>query len=129
MRKTALIIGLMVAANILFAQGKRDAMKEKAQVKIEEYKDRLNLTPDQVAELKKMRESTKPEIEAIRNDESKSRSEKMRAHADVVEKREMEVAKILNEDQMAELKVIKKEVKAKRGERRDKRKERRDGGR
>ena len=94
MQKLTLIIGLLVAANILFAQGKREQMREKAEVKIEEYKERLNLTEDQVADLKELRESIKPELEAIRKDESKSRSEKMRAHADIIEKQEEDTANL-----------------------------------
>ncbi len=129
MKKITLLIGLLVAVNILLAQDRREAAREKAKVKIEEYKERLELTEDQIAELKKLREGAKPELEAIRNDDSKSRSEKMRAQADIMENQEAEVAKILNEDQLAELEVIKKEVRANREKRRDKRKERRGGGR
>lgn len=128
MQKLTLIIGLLVAANILFAQGKREQMREKAEVKIEEYKERLNLTEDQVADLKELRESIKPELEAIRKDESKSRSEKMRAHADIIEKQEEEVAKILNDEQLTELEVIKKEVRENVKKRRDRRRDRRDDG-
>lgn len=129
MKKLALIIGLVVAANILFAQGKREMMRERAEIKIEEYKERLNLTDDQVEELKKVREEMKPEFEALRKDESKSRSDKMRAHADLIDKREARVSEILSEEQMAELKVIQKENKQKRMEMREKRKERRGDGR
>ncbi len=129
MKKFALIIGLIVAANILFAQGKKEMMREKAELKIEEYKERLNLTDNQVDELKKVREEMKPEFEALRKDESKSRSDKMRAHADLIDKREAKVAEILTEDQFAELKVIQEENKQKRMDVREKRQERRGGGR
>lgn len=129
MKKLMLIVGLLVAANILFAQGRRDAMNEKAEIRIEEYKERLNLDEDQLKELKALKESIKPELDAIRNDESKARSEKMRAHADLVEKRETEVARILNDEQMAELEVIKKEMREKMEKRMRERKKRRDDGR
>ncbi|WP_424963491.1 hypothetical protein [Ekhidna sp.] len=128
MKKLTLIIGLLVAVNILFAQNRREAVREKAEVKIEEYKERLNLTESQTADLKKLRESMKPELEAIRNDDSKSRSDKMRAKADIVEKQEKEVAKILNDEQLAELEVIKKEVRENVEKRRDRRKDRRGDG-
>jgi len=78
--------------------------------------------------LKKMRESMKPELEAIQNDDTKSRSEKMRARADIMEKQEKEVARILDEEQLAELEVIKKEIRENVDERRKKRKERRGDG-
>lgn len=129
MKKLALIIGLMVAVNVLFSQERREEMRDRMEMKIEEYKDRLNLTNDQVTDLKKVRESMKPELEALRADESKSRSDKMRAHADLIDKREAEVAKILNKEQLAELEVIKKEMKEKHMERRGKRMERRGDGR
>lgn len=129
MKKLTLIIGLLTAASILVAQEKRDAIRGKAEVKIEEYKERLNLTENQIDELKKMREGLKPELDAIREDEAKSRSEKMRAHADLIEKQEKEVTKILDDEQLSELEVIKKEIREKRSERREKRKERRGDGR
>ncbi|MEQ9467582.1 MAG: hypothetical protein RLN88_09230 [Ekhidna sp.] len=113
MRKLTLLIGLIVAVNILFAQGRREQVKERVKIKIEEYKDRLDLTEDQVVELKKVRESMQPELDALRADEGKSRSEKMRAHADIIEKREAEVARILDDEQLAELEVIKKEINRK----------------
>ena len=128
MKKITLLIGLLVAVNILFAQDRREAMKEKAKVKIEEYKERLELTDNQVADLKKLREEAKPELEAIRKDESKSRSEKMRARADIMENQEKEISNILNEDQLAELEVIRKEVRANMEKRRERRKERRGDG-
>jgi acyl-CoA reductase-like NAD-dependent aldehyde dehydrogenase len=129
MQKLILIIGLLVATNILFAQGKREQMREKVEVKIEEYKDRLDLSDDQVADLKAMRESMKPELEAIRKDESMKRSEKMRAHADIIEKQEEEMAKILNDDQLTELEIIKKEVRENVKKRKDRRRDRRGDGR
>ncbi|WP_370089393.1 hypothetical protein [Ekhidna sp.] len=129
MKKLTLIIGLLVAGNILYAQDRRQELREKVEVKIEEYKERLDLTEDQVADLKKLRESMKPELDELRDDDEKSRSAKMRAHADIIEKREAEVAKILNQEQLAELEVIKKEIKTNAENRREKRKERRGGGR
>ncbi|NQZ79216.1 MAG: hypothetical protein HRT61_24315 [Ekhidna sp.] len=108
MRKGKLIIALLAAAFTLFAQ---DSKEERRQLRIEEYTERLNLTPNQTAELKELRESLKPELKAIKMDPSKSRSEKMRAHADVIEKRENEIAQILTAEQMAELKRIKSERK------------------
>ncbi len=128
MKKITLLIGLLVAVNILFAQDRRGSAKEKAKIKIEEYKSRLELTEDQLADLKKLREEAKPELEAIRKDESKSRSEKMRARAEIMENQENEVASILNEEQLAELEVIKKEVRESVQKRRDRRKERRGDG-
>lgn len=124
MQKLTLIIGLLVAANILFAQGKREQIREKAVVKIEEYKERLNLSDKQVNDLKDLREEMKPEFEALKKDESKSRSDKMRLHADLIDKREARVEEILTDDQFAELQIIKKEVKQKRIDVREKRKER-----
>jgi len=129
MRKLSLIIGLIAAANILFAQDRREMAREKAEVRFEEYKDRLNLTDDQLTELKQVKADMKPEMEALKNDESLSRSDKMRAHADLIEKREAEVAEILDDEQLAELAVIKEEIKANKQRRKGARKARRGDGR
>lgn len=113
MRKLALIIGLLVAGNMLFAQDQKANDKEKPLVKIEEYKERLKLTETQLADLKKMRESLKPELEAIRKDEAKSRSERMEARATIMKKQEARVAEILDDKQEAELKEIHREIRDK----------------
>ena len=129
MRKLSLIIGLIAAVNILFAQEGREMAREKAEVRFEEYKDRLNLTDEQLADLKQVKEDMRPEMEALKNDESLSRSDKMRAHADLIEKREAEVAEILDDEQLAELAIIKEEVKANKQRRKSARKARRGDGR
>lgn len=126
MRKLALIIGLAVAGNIVFAQDQKEPRRER-EVRIEKFKERLQLTDDQVEELKSMRESLKPEFKAIAEDDSKPRSEKMVARAAVVKKQEDQVAEILNDEQEAELEVIKGEIKEKMEKRRTRRKERKDG--
>ena len=127
MKKFTLIVGILVAANILYAQGNQGRMRERAQVKIEEHKQRLNLTEAQIADLKQLKEEMKPQLEKIREDASLSKSDKMRAHADLLDERSAEVEKILNDEQLAELEVIKKEVHEQRKERMEKRKDRRDG--
>ncbi|WP_436515445.1 hypothetical protein [Ekhidna sp. To15] len=127
MRKLALIIGLLVAGNVLFAQDQKPG-KERPPVKIEEYKERLKLTESQLAELKNMRESLRPELEAIRKDDSKSRSERMEARAEVMKRQESQVAEILDDEQEAELKEIHREIRDDvRGKRKRKRERRRDG--
>lgn len=129
MRKLSLIIGLIAAANILFAQERRAIAREKAEVRFEEYKDRLNLTDDQLADLKQVKEDMRPDMESLKKDETLSRSDKMRAHADLIEKREAEVAEILDDEQLAELAVIKEEIKANKQRRKGARKARRGDGR
>ena len=127
MKKFTLIIGILVAANVLNAQGRKEKVREKVEIKIAEHKERLNLTEDQVGDLKKLREEMKPQLEEIRKDESLSRSDKMRAHADLLDERDAELEKILDEDQLAELDEIRKEVQKQREERMEKRRERRAG--
>ena len=124
MKRFTLIIGILVAANILYAQNRREKVRDRAELKIEEYKVRLNLTDEQVTDLQELREEMKPEFEEIKKNESLSRSDKMRAHADLLDERSTEVEKILDDTQLAEWEEIKKEVKAKRAEHREKRKER-----
>ena len=126
MKKITLILGILVAANILVAQNKRAEVRERGKVKIEEYKDRLNLTEAQVTDLQQLREEMKPDFEALKKNESMSRPDKMRAHADLIEERQAEVEKILDDEQLAEWEEIQKEVKEKRGERRERRHDRRE---
>ncbi|WP_420316277.1 hypothetical protein [Ekhidna sp.] len=123
MRKLILIIGLLVAGNILLAQDKEDQIRRKREAKIEEFKERLELSDEQIADLKQLREATKPKLDEIREDESKSRSDKMRAHADIIEQNEKEIAQILDEQQLQELEEIKGEIREKRKMRREKRRE------
>ena len=125
MKKTLLLLGILVAANILFAQ--EEKIRERAEVKIEEYKERLNLSEEQLEQIKELKEKYKPEYKAIAEDESMNRSDKMRARADLFDKREAEMETILDEEQMTELKVIRKEVKANIKERRERRKARKKG--
>ena len=129
MKKLVLIIGLLAAVNISFGQERPDGPPphERGMIKFEEYKDRLNLSDDQIDDLKSLKKKYHPEMEKIRTDEAMSRSDKMRAAADVMEKQEAEVAKILSEEQLTEWKAIHEEVKSKRMEERGKRKERRKG--
>jgi len=126
MKKITLILGILVAANVLIAQNKRAEIRERGKVKIEEYKDRLNLTEAQVADLQQLREDMKPDFEALKMNESLSRPDKMRAHAELIEERQAEVEKILDDEQLAEWEEIRKEVKEKRGERRERRQDRRE---
>ena len=126
MKKITLILGILVAANILVAQNKRAEVRERGKVKIEAYKDRLNLSEAQVADLQQLREEMKPDFEALKKNESMSRPDKMRAHADLIEERQAEVEKILDDEQLAEWEEIRKEVKEKRGERRERRHDRRE---
>lgn len=116
MKKLILVLGILVAANILVAQD-RERAPRKAEIKIEEYKERLNLTNDQETQWEEVRAKYRPEFKAIKQDESKSRSEKMRAAADVEEQKEADLAEILSEDQLQELAVIKSEIRQKRRKR------------
>lgn len=127
MKKITLIIGILVAANILYAQGKKEKIREKTQIKIEEHKERLNLTDDQVADLQELKENMKPQFEQIRKDESLSPPDKMRAKADLMDERKAEVEKILDDEQLEELEEIRREVHERREERIEKRRDLREG--
>lgn len=127
MRRLFIILGLLVAGQIVWAQD-GEKVRERAKVKIEEYKERLELTEAQIAEIKSLREKYAPEVQAIREDESTSKGDKMRAMADIVDQREAEMEAILSEQQMTELKAIQAEVKENMQERRERRRERRKEG-
>ena len=117
MKQAILLIGMLVAGNILFGQEKHPP-REIPETKIEKLKERLELTDEQVREWKEMEEKYRPELKEIRNDDSKERHEKMRAAADVMEKQQEELTKILTEDQFTELQIIREEVKRKKKKRR-----------
>ena len=98
----------------------RKQREQRADLKLEEYKERLELTDVQVEDWKVLREKYKPELKSIRSDESKSKADKMRAAADIVEKQQKELADILSENQFAELQIIREEVMEKKREQRAK---------
>lgn len=114
MKKLALFIGILLAANILFAQDEQEMMN----LKLEEYKERMNLNEDQLAKWKEIKKTYRPQLKEIRDNESMERSDKMRAAADVVEKMDNEMKLILNEEQYKELQEIREEMKAEAKERR-----------
>lgn len=129
MKKITLIVSMLVLISMVSAQEpqgqKRGPKGDRAEMKIEKLQEHLELTDDQVADLKKLSEDMKPEFEEIRNDESLERPDKMRAHADLIEKRDAEVAKILTEEQLTKLEELKEKRKAKRKERKGMKREKR----
>ncbi len=112
MQKVILLIGLFLSGSIAFAQS--ETRKERAEIKIEEYKERLQLSDNQVSDLKEMREKYRPQLKEIRSDKSKNKADKMRATADIIDLRQEELATILSENQFSELQIIREEVKMKR---------------
>lgn len=125
MKRITLLVGILAAANILFAQNKREMVREKAPAKIEQYHLRLDLSEAQVTELKRLKEKYHPEMEAIRSNDATSKSDKMRAAADVIEKREKEVSSILTTEQEAEWKAIQDEMQERRQQHRERQKQHR----
>ena len=125
MKKLIVMLGVIVAAHIVTAQDANESSKNRKEVKIEELKTRLDLTDEQVAQIKELREKYRPEIEAIKNDETKSRSDKMRATADIIDSREADMTQILNEQQMMEMKVIRQEMQTQRKARKERMRDRR----
>ena len=121
MKKLIIVLGILVAVNVLVAQ---EIEQEQEKSKIQEFKTRLNLTDTQADQLMDLREKYMPEMKSLRSDESKTRSEKMRAAADIIEQRESEMKKILSESQLKELSILKKERRAHMRDRREKMKER-----
>ena len=113
MKKLLLVIGILIAANIVFAQEVKSAEERAVKFK-EKLRERMELAPDQETQLKELREKYRPELRSIRNNEEKSKSEKLYAAAVIVEQREKDLAKILSEKQLQELRTIKNEVRQKK---------------
>ena len=112
MQKVILLIGLFLFGSVAFAQS--ETKKGRAENKIEKYKERLQLSDNQVSNLKEMREKYRSQLKEIRSDKSKNKADKMRATADVMDLRQEELATILSENQFTELQIIREEVKIKR---------------
>ena len=126
-KKIALVLGILVATNILVAQDGREQRKEKIQERIEEYKERLGLSDLQIEKIKEVRAKYKPDMEEIRQNEATSRAEKMRASADVIEKMEADLSGVLTAEQQEEWKAIKAEIREKKEQRRERARERKKG--
>ncbi len=122
MRKLIIMLGILVAANVLVAQDTQ--VDERVKNKKEEIKARLELTDEQAEQLKALREKYKPELKSIREDDTKSRSEKLRAVADLIDQKDADLQGILSQNQIAELSIIRNEMKVRRQERRERMRER-----
>ena len=113
MKKLLIVVGILVAINCVSAQ-ENSRMHDARKKKIAAYQDRLELTDAQIESLKSIHQNHKSEREKLRADESKSKSEKMRVAADLIDIRESEVATVLSNDQLAERNKIQEENKIKR---------------
>lgn len=127
MKKLLVLVGVLVAINCVSAQEGMHERRAHAQKKIEVYKERLQLSEAQIESLQALKQKHRPEMQQIRQDESISRGDKMRATADLIDQHEQEMASILSNEQLEEWEVIKKEVRAERHQRGEmKRKHRKD---
>lgn len=115
---------MMVSVMQLSAQER--PIREKTRAKVEEYKQRLNLTDEQSEQMKTIRAKYQPELEQIRKSEQ-TRGDKLRAAAEVADQMDAEVEKVLTPAQMDEWKKIKKEVAENMSQRRKAIRERRGG--
>lgn len=119
MKKLTLILGLILAAGILFAQQEgQKPRKQQREMNIEQLRERLNLSDEQFASLQAIHQEMQPKMQALRQDDSKSKAEKMRAQADLIEEREQKVAAILNQQQLTELRAMQAERREQVRERR-----------
>lgn len=108
MKKLLILVGVLVAINCVSAQEGMHERRAHAQKRIEVYKERLQLSDAQIESLQSLKEKHRPEMQQIREDESISRSDKMRATADLIDQHEKEMASILTDQQLEEWEVIKK---------------------
>jgi len=113
MKKLIIVLGILVAVNVLVAQDNQQT-NERFESKRHAIKARLDLTDEQSEQLSDLREKYRPEIQNIRTDESKTRSEKMRAMADLVDQKDAELQGVLTQNQVAKLAVVRKKMHARR---------------
>jgi acyl-CoA reductase-like NAD-dependent aldehyde dehydrogenase len=106
MKKIIIVLGILVAANVLVAQEREMLERRK-----DDFKQLMNLSEGQSDQLEKLHEKYRPEFQNIRNDASKTKSEKLRESADLIDARNEELQNILSAEQYAKLEII-KEVRA-----------------
>ena len=82
--------------------------------KAEKIKERLNLTDQQVEQYESVRLKYKPELKAIKENESLSKEEKKELKKEVKSRKNEEIKSFLSADQYTELEAIRKERKAKK---------------
>lgn len=102
MKKFIILLGILVAANVLVAQE-----RGRGEDRREELKQLLDLSDEQASQLEAVHQKYKPEFQNIKQDESITRSDKMRAAADLMDQREADVQSILTQDQFEKLTLIK----------------------
>lgn len=122
---TKLRIGLMAAAlalglPVLPAQqdsATQQQRMERAQQRLQEIKDRLKLTPEQEEQVKPIVMDEFQQLKAVRDKYAgdtnrRSRLKMAREMRDVQSDTENKLAKVLNKDQMAELKEMREQWRA-----------------
>ena len=127
---TKLRIGLMAAAlalclPVLPAQqdtATQQQRMERAQQRLQEIKDRLKLTPEQEEQVKPIVMDEFQQLKAMRDKHSgdtsrRGRMKMMREARDIQSDTENKLAKVLNKDQMAELKKMREQWRAQARER------------
>jgi Spy/CpxP family protein refolding chaperone len=105
--------------NLLTAQQKaqiaknKEAQKEKYVTmrakRLDEMKTKLNLSDEQVAQIKASHEAQRAKAEAIRGNEQLSKEERMQQLSTLRGENKNELKKILNEEQLLKLEQMKKE--------------------
>lgn len=122
MKKLILLLGIVVAGYAATAQQPKHGMDNPE--KIEVFKEKLNLSDEQVDQMKALRKKHLEEMKAVKGDQSLSRADKMRKMADAVESHDEKLSEILTEEQMAELKTMREQRKQKGKKRRMQRRKR-----
>ena len=91
---------------------------------VKEYKDQLNLSPEQVSQWEALNEANKTEMKALREDTKLAREDKKAQMELLREQKHSELQKILTQEQLAQYKALRKEKmqerkahKSKRGDR------------
>lgn len=119
-------VATLMMVSVMQMSAQERPIREKTRTKVEEYKQRLNLTDEQSEQMKTIRAKYQPELEQIRKSEQ-TRGDKLRAAAEVADQMDAEVEKVLTPAQMDEWKKIKKEVAENMSQRRKAIRERRGG--
>jgi len=124
MKKLILLLGIVVAGYAVTAQQPQHGMDKSE--KIEVLKEKLDLSDEQVDQMKALRKMHMEAMKAVKDDQSLSRADKIRKMADAVEAHDEKLSEILTEEQMAELKSMREQRKQKGKQRRMQRRKQED---
>ncbi len=114
MKKSIMMIGLMLLGSMVFAQHKEHNQKERATKQSEKLKSELSLNDDQYATIEGIQEKYASKHDALRNDSTAERGNRLETLRTLRLKKEKEIEAVLTPEQKSKWKTLREERSAKR---------------